>query len=84
MATSPLTQALSELREELTIGIITDVCASPMNRQVADQRKAERFCKTNRLDDVPALQVSDVPAAVCPIPTPSTGLTLVRLSPGSD
>ena len=56
----PFVQALSELCEELAVGIVTHIGVGPMDRQMGHQGEADGFRVFDRLDDVGGLRDRDV------------------------
>ena len=52
--TQPFGETLSDLRETFAVGIVPYVCVGPVEREMGNQGKADRFCKSDRLDDVGA------------------------------
>ena len=58
----PLVQALTKLREELAVGIVSGVREAPVDREMGHQREVDRFCKSDSLHDAGGLAHGDVPA----------------------
>jgi hypothetical protein len=51
----PFVQPLANRRKELSVGIVSYVREAPVDSEMRHQRKADRFCKFDRLNDIAGL-----------------------------